>query len=215
MVTNPLMSGTYVRGYFSESDYSTGIVGTSDCNQYIPFYALFSHNLYVFDSGEKVIEYQLPNPANPSRYVRRYNDVTNQLRTGYLPTVAYFKINGQDVRLDFVRGMLYVNDKILLCVGIEVDYVFSNFSDITNNTIDESKLVLFINNELETNPLYKNVNRNINKLFIDVFKDRKVDVVVTSDIKKWVFKSNYKPPEFSNVVEMQQHLREVPAVLIQ
>ena len=66
---------------FVESNYRTRITGTSDCNEYIPVYAISSHKLLIFkDSNTKVMEYNMPiGNIQGYNYVRTYSDLIRRI----------------------------------------------------------------------------------------------------------------------------------------
>jgi len=203
--------------YYKDEDFRTGIIGTSDKNRFIPFYSLFAHNLFIFtkDEGDiKVLEYILPNEAPNHTYNRRYADLVYQLDRGSVPSRCIFRQGGQEHFVSSHRGIIYANNEPLLCLGINSEYVLNNSMSSLSTNLDNRKLTLFISNDFYDNPLYKNMLKKIDELYIQKFKNEKIDIVVTSNMKEWLFNNNYEKPKFKSVTAMNKHLKEVPAVLI-
>ena len=200
-----------VQTNYVENNYRTRITGTSDCNEYIPVYAISSHTLLTFkDSDIKVMEYNMPTSEIPSyNYVRAYNDLVLRLRGGLTPTKYIFKVSGNTYNINIDRGILYDNEgNILMCLSINRDYLFSLTSDqMKNESVDYTQFVVFISNLLDE-PIYKNIKKKLNELYIDVAKQVGLDIVTTSRIKNWLFKNNVKPLKFKTVMQMNKHLKE-------
>ena len=66
---------------------------------------------------------------------------------------------------------------------------------------------VFISNLID-DPLYKNIKKKLNDLYIDIAKQVGLDIVTTSRINNWLFKNNVKPLKFKTVMQMNKHLKE-------
>lgn len=202
---------TIIQDSYSEANYRTTVVGTSDCNEYIPVFAISNHTLLVFkESNIKVMEYKMPTTEIMSYYfVRTYGDLLHQIRETRVPIRYIFKIAGATHNINIDRGILYDNEgNILMCLGINRDYLFSLTPEqLKDVTIDHTKFVLFISNLLD-DPLYKNIKKKTNKLYIDIAKQIGLDIVTTSRVNTWLFKNNLKPLKFKTVAKLNKHLKE-------
>ena len=195
---------------YVEDNYRTRITGTSDCNEYIPVYAISSHTLLTFkDSDIKVMEYSMPTSEIQSYiYVRTYSDLIHRIRDSRNPYRYNFKLAGNNHNLNVDRGIVYDNSgNILLCLAINKDYLFSIDPDVLKTNPDYTQFVVFISNLLDE-PIYKNIKKKLNELYIDVAKQVGLDIVTTSRIKNWLFKNNVKPLRFKTVIQMNKHLKE-------
>ena len=195
---------------YTESNYRTIVVGTSDCNEYIPVYAISNHKLLVFkDSNTKVMEYNMPiNVIQGYNYVRTYADMIIEIRGARNPCRYNFKVAGVNHNLNLDRGMVYDNNgNILMCLAINKDYLFSLDSEVLKTNPDYTQFVIFISNLLD-DPLYKNIKKKLNELYIDIAKQIGLDIVTTSRINNWLFKNNIKPLKFKNIIQMNKHLKE-------
>lgn len=195
---------------YAEINYRTRITGTSDCNEYIPVYAISNHKLLVFkDSNAKVMEYNMPiNDIQGYNYVRTYADMIIKIKDARNPCKYNFKVAGVDHNLNLDRGMVYDNNgNILMCLAINKDYLFSLDSEVLKTNPDYTQFVIFISNLLD-DPLYKNIKKKLNELYIDIAKQTGLDIVTTSRINNWLFKNNTKPLKFKNIIQMNKHLKE-------
>lgn len=195
---------------YAENNYRTRITGTSDCNEYIPVYAISSHTLLTFkDSNVKVMEYNMPiNDIQGYNYVRTYSDMIIKIKDARNPCKYNFKVAGVNHNLNLDRGMVYDNNgNILMCLAINKDYLFSLDSEVLETNPDYTQFVIFISNLLD-DPLYKNIKKKLNELYIDIAKQVGLDIVTTSRINNWLFKNNVKPLKFKTVVQMNKHLKE-------
>ena len=195
---------------YVEDNYRTRITGTSDCNEYIPVYAISSHTLLTFkDSDIKVMEYNMPTSEIQSyNYVRTYYDLIHRIRDSRGPCRYNFKLAGNNHNLNVDRGIVYDNSgNILLCLAINKDYLFSIDPDVLKTNPDYTQFVVFISNLLDE-PIYKNIKKKLNELYIDVAKQVGLDIVTTSRINNWLFKNNVKPLKFKTVIQMNKHLKE-------
>lgn len=195
---------------YAENNYRTRITGTSDCNEYIPVYAISSHTLLTFkDSDIKVMEYNMPiSEIQSYNYVRTYSDLVQRIKDSRGPCKYNFKLAGNNHNLNVDRGIVYDNNgNILLCLAINKDYLFSVDPDVLKTNPDYTQFVVFISNLLDE-PIYKNIKKKLNELYIDVAKQVGLDIVTTSRINNWLFKNNVKPLKFKTVVQMNKHLKE-------
>ena len=195
---------------FTESNYRTRITGTSDCNEYIPVYAISSHTLLTFkDSNTKVMEYNMPiSEIQNYNYVRTYFDLIQRIKDSRNPCKYNFKVAGVNHNLNLDRGMVYDNNgNVLMCLAINKDYLFSVDSEVLKTNPDYTQFVIFISNLLD-DPLYKNIKKKLNELYIDIAKQVGLDIVSTSRINNWLFKNNTKPLKFKNIIQMNKHLKE-------
>lgn len=195
---------------YEENNYRTRITGTSDCNEYIPVHAISSHTLLTFkDSNTKVMEYNMPTSEIQSyNYVRTYLDLIRRIKDSRGPCRYNFKLAGNNHNLNVDRGIVYDNDgNVLLCLAINRDYLFNVDPNVLRTNPDYTQFVVFISNLLDE-PIYKNLKKKLNELYIDVAKQVGLDIVTTSRINNWLFKNNVKPLKFKTVIQMNKHLKE-------
>lgn len=196
-------------GQYNKEDFRTGIVGTSDCNQYIPFYSLFFHEFITFkDSPERILEYSMP-VIRTSYAIRRYDQLMSALVNNINTYMFTFTLQGVQNRFYVNRGIIFDGEgTILMCLGINVDYVLNTPADTIRNQFDRTKLVLFVSNEFNNNPIYKNIRKKIDAEFFSSCREQNIDMVTTNDINKWIFKNNYEMPKFKSIKEMNGYLKE-------
>ena len=94
-----------------------------------------------------------------------------------------------------------------MCLGINRDYLFSVGAETLRTNPDYTKFVVFISNLLD-DPIYKNVKKKVNDLYIDIAKQIGLDIVTTSRINNWLFKNNVKALSFKTVAKLNKHLKE-------
>ena len=167
-MTTILNTNTLIQNTYTEANFRTPIVGTSDCNEFIPVYAIANHKLLVFkDLDIKVMEYSMPSidliGYNP-RILRNYNDVYNHLKNSNVPIKYSFKVAGVPTHVYLIRGMVYDSlGNILMCLAINKDYLFNISADTLKTTTDATKFVLFLSNLLD-DEMYKNFRKKRRKL---------------------------------------------------
>ena len=199
-----------IQNSYNEINYRTTVVGTSDCNEHIPVYAISNHKLLVFkDSNARVMEYSMPiNDIQGYNYVRTYSDLIIKIKDTINPCKYNFKVAGVNHNLNLDRGMVYDNNgNVLMCLAINKDYLFSVDSEVLRINPDYTQFVIFVSNLLD-DPLYKNIKKKLNELYIDIAKQVGLDIVSTSRINNWLFKNNIKPLKFKNIIQMNKHLKE-------
>ena len=198
---------------YNKDSYKNILTGTSDRNEYIPVYAIGSHELIVFkDTDIKVMEYTMPNTNVGGLYVRLYADLIRTLKDTVRPIKYIFKIQGITHNLYIDRGLLYTESgEILLCVAINRDYLMAlQKDDFVKGNLDSTKFVLFLSNELDS-PIYKNLKKKLDTLYINEVKLLGLDIITSNRIINWVFKNNVEPLKFKSVIKMNKHLKdEVP-----
>ena len=201
---------------FKEGDFSPSLIGTSDCNEYIPFYALAAHNLIVFEEIEdRVIEYNLP--MTPPRYQRErmYRRLNSHLRSGEIPKRYEFTFKGEKLSFNMHRGLIYKGEEIYLGLAISSEYLLSTPMQEIKNNIDYSKFKLFISNKFSKDNSFKNINKKLEAMYIEELKILGVDIIYTNDVSERIFKNNFKKVKFKNMAEMVKYLdEEVPKILL-
>ena len=199
-----------VRENYTTTYYERGLTGTSDCNEFIPVYAISCHKLLVFKEVDaRVMEYTMPTTNIPrySRF-RNYAYLISHLKGGTTPMIYNFKVAGQDCNVNVDRGIIYDNEgDILMCLAINKDYLFNTSKEALTTDPEIPQFVVFISNLLE-DPRYKNLKKKLNELYLDIAKQMGLDVVYTSRIKEWLFKNNVKPLKFKSIAQLNKHLKE-------
>lgn len=202
---------TYQRNLFRSST-----IGTSDCNNFIPFYSIFAHDLLIFEeTGDKVVEYLLPSTPPLHSYVRSYSDFFAHLNRTNYPLRYNFRYAREPHTIYFFRGLLFRDDTVYMCLGIDTEYVMSTPIEQLRNNLDVTKLTLFISNDFESVPEFKNLLKKVQIEYIDKLKELGVDIVYTSRINSWLYRNNYKEPQFRSVTKMKKHLEEIPNLLLE
>lgn len=208
-------NGSYVNG-FRQEDFRTDLIGTSDCNLFIPFFGLLNHNLITFNNKPdlKILEYSMP-VCRTASYHRSYDRLINYFVIGSTPFSFIFKIAGVEYRIHIHRGVLYDSDgNILMCLAIEKEYALNTPIDVLTNSLDNTKIVLFISTKFDL-PIYKNIKKKMDTTYVSDCRRAGIDVMTTVRINDWLFKNNFKLPKFRNVLESIKHLKEeVPKNLL-
>lgn len=200
---------------FREEDFRTDLIGTSDCNSFIPIIGFLNHNLITFENNIRILEYTMPRVYSSGGYFRSYDRLIDTFHRGSTPYSLKFKVAGVEHIIYVHRGIMYdPQGNILMCLAIDKDYALSTDIQTMSSTIDESKVVMFISNKFDQ-PCYKNVRKKIDALYLDRLKSLGIDVVNTVRINSWILKNNFELPKFRNVNESLKHLREeVPKNLL-
>jgi len=206
---------SYLGDKFNINDFKTDIIGTSDCNVFIPFYSIFAHEPIIFKKiNKKVLEYYLP-VTNSIYRIRQYSDLIYQLIHATGTQKLYFKLQNEDREINVHRGILYDNNKnVLMCLAINREYLFDNQIKEIEIKPDVNQFVLFISHKFNA-PEYKKVRKKIDLEYLSLIKSLNIDIIETNKINQWLFKNNFKQPKFKNVIEMNKHLKEeVPMYLL-
>lgn len=207
-----------IRSSYDDNRYKSLTIGTSDCNDYIPVFAISSHKLIKFeDEDVNVMVYSMPLPNLSGSYSRTYLNLVRDLRTAPVPTRYLFKVAGIQHVLYVDRGMIYTEEgKILMCLAINKNYLFSvSKKQFLDEEIDVSNFILLLTEELD-NPIYKNLKKKLEQNYIASIKSLNIDIVITKKIDSWLFKNNVKKIKFKNVTEMNKHLKqEVPMRILE
>ena len=132
------------------------------------------------------------------------------------PIKYNFKLAGVNHNLNVDKGLVYDNNgSILMCLAINKEYLFNVSTEVLQTAPDYTKFVIFISNMIDE-PIYKNIKKKLNELYIDIAKEIGLDIVTTSRINNWLFKNNVKPLKFKTVAEMNKHLKEeVPKIILE
>lgn len=219
MVSNNLISYEklpLVGDKYDETNFGSKI-GTSDCNEYMPFYSILNHQLLDVNNNI-IIEYGKPTYRLSGGYSRTYTELFNDLiGINYSGKTYQFTIGGVGHSIGYNRHVIFDNtNKILCCLAVKSSALLNNrFSELQENQ-NPDDYILLVNNDLISNPIYKNVGKKINNEYISRFKTSNIDIVYTNNVDKWVFKNNFRQPTHSNMPAMLRHLNEeVPEILIE
>ena len=209
---------TLPQNSYNKNNYKSIPTGTSDCNEYIPVFAIINHELIVFKTSEvKIMEYSMPLANNNYTYIRQYAHVLDRLESTLYPVRYIFKAQGVSHNLYIDRGIIFNEQgEILLSLAINTKYLFSlSKEDFEKGELDSDKFVLFLSKELD-NPIYKNLKKKLDTLYINEAIVLGIDVVISSKIPNWIFKNNVEPIKFKSVAELNKHLKqEVPMRILE
>lgn len=204
-------SSTYARENFKSST-----IGTSDCNTYLPLYSMFHHELISFkDKETRVMEYALPTIPSYCHNFRNFGSLLAYLKSTQQVVRFNFVIAGEPHYVFLHRGlMLSAEGEVLMCIGIDTEYLMGTPYALLRDTPDYNKYILFVSNKLLQEARYKNLLKRLEKEYFPYFSTANIDVVYSSKIPNWIFKNNYKKPKFKSVKESTQHLKEdIPKLL--
>lgn len=213
---NNLVSFNFNPNIYNSLEYRTRLMGTSDCNMFIPFYSLFAHDMLAFEDNDvRILEYSLPGLPNANQVQRQYARMKGHLIRGQNPSRYSFKLRGTDHHISMHRGLLYDGEKVLMCLGIDTNYILTTPMETISDSPDITKFSLFINNDFDTDARLKNIRKKVEEMYIKPLKTQGIDVVQTCRINNWLFKNNFEAPKFKNVMQMMKHLQEeVPKTLL-
>lgn len=202
---------------FNREHFKTGLIGTSDCNNFVPIYSLNCHDLLLFENREdiKILEYAFPNTAESHYYCRQYSELYSVLTTGTRPTRYIFTIQGEGYQVNALQGLLYDDaGNILLCLAINSNYILSTPKEELSGTPDPRQFVLILSTKFDEDK-YKNIKKKLSLMYIQPCIDSGIDIVTTTRANEWVFKNNFKQPKFRSVMSLMKHLKEeVPKSLL-
>ena len=212
-ITSYTYTNTSYLGYFRGTK-----LGTSDCNQYVPLHALMAHELLTFDEKIKVLEYRtatVPSNYNTNTF-SRYDQFLSQLTNGTYANSFKYSIAGETQYVIVQRGIIMdINGEVLVCLGLETDYVMSTDLNVIRRTPNTNKCAVFISNEYCNNPKYKNLKKKIDTIYIAECVALGMDVIQTEKIDKWLYGNNFRGIKFKTVAAQQKFLKEeIPKEMI-
>lgn len=196
-----------------------GLVGSSDCNAFFPAYALYAHQLLLFNEESDlkaafqrellsnfVIEYSAYNPSGTLNYSRQYEDLFAKLKNAIRVSRFLFKTNNIENTIYVSRGFLFAPDlSTLMSLAIRTEAnVKIKKEGITK--LLPADFVIFVQKDFNTNPLYKRVVKKVHEEYIQPLFDLGVDVIYTQDINNQLYKNNFKKPKFKTISALNEHL---------
>ena len=175
-------------------------VATSDCNNYIPVYAIVKHMLISIQNDDEtlnnVLEYSKPIFGQGMSRTRSYADLIFGLTINTNMSAYSFKVGEEQHQVYFERGYL---------LNTDVSIVKANPNG--------HKFTLFITDKFR-DPKYKNVRKKVETEYIDRVRNFGLDIIETSKIDEKLFKNNVEPHTFKTIAKMKEYLKEVPKLLI-
>lgn len=145
---------------------------------------------------------------------RRYEDFNRQLKEGALLLHFVFNVSEGSQSLIVSRGHIEtLENKTLLSMSIHRDSVNKFFSEGGSDNLEPKDLKLYVNTELKTNAIYRNVYKQIKKEYIDRVQSIGIDIVYTEDIDKYLYKPGYVMPTFSSTTARREYLKEISELL--
>ena len=193
-------------------------VATSDCNSYIPVYAVVKHMLISIQNDDEtlnnVLEYSKPTLGQSMSRTRSYADLIVGLTVNAINSAYSFKVGEEQYQVYFERGLLLdIGKNILMCMAIDTEYLLATDIDVIKANPNREKFTLFITDKFR-DPKYKNVRKKVEAEYIDKVRNFGLDVIETSRIEEKLFKNNVEPHTFKTIAQMKKYLKEVPKLLI-
>lgn len=170
-----------------------------------------------------VIKYSLPKCGYNGYVSRRngiskkYADLTQYLTKATSPCLFY----NSDINYYVLKSCLYVieghNVKLLMCLAGEADHItklrFNSF--FTNETLDTSKLKMFIHPDFIFGDKHKTLYRKIKDEFINDFVQIGVEMEITTSINNKLFVQPVENATFNTIQELDAHLETFNDLLIE
>ena len=201
---------------YNKETYATGVTGTSDCNDYIPVFALWKHLFLKIENTEiGIMEYTLP-IASIAQPLRNYIRMVQILIYGTSsPLRGVFKLAGENQYVNLERGLVY-NDQgeILMCLAINKEYLLSvSRSELESGVAPSTAFLLFTTDALDRG-VYKTFKKKLQEHYIGLAQSLKIDIVRTSRVNEWLFKNNVEKKEFKSIQEMKEHVGSLPEKIL-
>ena len=192
--------------------------GTSDCNQFVPLHSVQAHNLLELVNGVRVMEYTTATitRGNEANAYSRYDQLLTLLTRGDQVTCFRYLLGGVPQYVYSMKGILMDEEgEVLMCIGLESNYVLNTDIDIIRLTPDKEKCVIFFSNDYCNNPKYKNLKKKLDTTYISFCIELGMDIIQTEKIDKWLYKNNFTGTKFKTVVAQMRFLKdEVPSMII-
>lgn len=187
---------------------NSSLWSSSKVSSFVPFISLFSGQT-IIKGDDKTLVYSMPMMLNQSSAykVSKYMNAVNHMAESiYIKNLTTTR-NTQTYQV--AKGMLsYVDENfeviplIMLCVKSDAIYSL----DKTN--LDHKQFCLVINNAVFSQE-HALMFKNMRKYYVDVLTADGIDILYTSDIKKWLFNPMDYIPKFNTVTEMVNHLGSI------
>ena len=199
---------------FPEQVFRTSTTGTSDCNNFIPFFAVFTHVLIqIKESGVNILEYNMPVASTAGGQTRNFTNFKQYICNTSYPIKFTYSIAGVQHEVYVYKGIVFTGQgEVLMCVGINTEYLMiTPYAEL--RTLDVTKYVLFVSTKLLEDQ-YKSLRKRLERDYISVFTEAGIDIITTSRVGDWLFKNNFEKPKFKTIKESTQHLKEVQGLLL-
>ena len=185
---------------------------SSKVSSFVPFISLFTGETLT-KGADKTLLYSLPvnlseNPNTVSKYLPAVNHMADSIGIKTLSTtrstLSYQITKGM---LNHIGDNFEVNPLIVLCVKSDAIY------SLDKDNLDAKQFCLVINTDVFKQE-HALMSKNMRKYYVDILAADGIDILYTSDIKKWLFNPVDYIPKFNTVSEMVNHLDKISSLAL-
>lgn len=189
-------------------------VGTTFNNDYFPLYSQFNNKNITDD----VFMYYKPKLSIRSQYnISKYDRLFKKLNYSMNFHKYRFDFNKEQECISLLKGYIVdSNNNILLMVGIN-KYFDNNLQDALITELEENRVVvkdenyskfkLFISTEFINNPMYSNIWKKLNSVYVQEYYKKNIPVeFTTSDKIDEMFFGNEFKVKFDSITKLSEHL---------
>lgn len=199
---NRFITGNFTRS--GSSPENSSLWSSSKVSPFVPFISLFGGKT-IIKGTDKTLLYSIPvtlqgDTYRVSKYLPAVNHMADSIYLKALSTTRSTKTYqiGKGF-LSYVDENFDVIPLIVLCV--KSDAIFS----LNRKNLDAKQFCLIINTDVFTQD-HALMFKNMRKYYVDILAADGIDILYTSDIKKWLFNPLDYIPKFNTVTEMLSHL---------
>lgn len=179
-------------------------------NEYIPFFNLFQGH-YKKVGEVRYLEYFLPK-IHPS-YFNAYNRIAmfKEAITNRINYVHYLKSDCRyAVAKQFIASVNNYNLTPIYLLAVKKEYVY----EIDFRLLDFSQFAMFVSTDFMADPVRRLMYNMVRKEIIDPLLNVGIDLICTTDIKKWCYKAPSIIPNFNTISEMQAYFNQTTQEVI-
>lgn len=190
--------------YLGQRPQDSSLYSSSKLNPFVPFNALFNGKT-ITKGQDKTLIYSIPVLVGQNvNKVRKYLHAANHMQ--YSVNIVNLTTSRNTKSYQISKGILsYIDENFevnpLIVLAVKSEAIYS--LDRTN--LDSKQFCLIINNDV-FHQEHALMFKNMRKFYVDIITSDGVDVLYTSDMKKWLYNSLDYIPKFNTVTDMLTHL---------
>lgn len=208
---NRFITGKVLRSGINSEQSS--LWSSSKVSPFVPFISLYLGHT-ITKGEDKTLIYSMPvvltlnNSYGLTKYLHAVNHMTEST------SIKILKTTRNPVIYQVAKGMLsYVDENfevvplIMLCVKSDAIY------NLNKDNLDTKQFCLVINNAVFSQE-HVLMFKNMRKYYVDILAADGIDILYTSDIKKWLFNPLDYIPKFNTVTDMVNHLGSLSSLAL-
>ena len=189
-----------------EEDVRLNPVALASANPFVPMFAYFTGSL--IKKGDKrdvvyspIARYPLTDRRERDTIFRSLfkNAKSGKFSSGYVYDTRYFVHKHALYEVDNDH-----NVNVIFMLAVRYDHFLENIK--YGAKLDNSKLMMFVNNEINLEK-HSSVQRRFKRYYDDNLQG--IDLVYTNDINSWCFNNNLKNIKFKDIIQRIKFINEI------